>query len=196
MSSRNVVHYGSFFILPIIIFSINLKIAERAPVDVDWGLMCLVATYCTLLAILKFHAAQHRKVKIRQSLNNDVKSNRKIQMYLQEVFKCEAKMSPVSSPLLSNLWAASCYIVFCILYPRPLAACHLAVFLIPFCVEVLMCVINCDESIIANGLIYNGRRYRIVWWGVYYSYIQDEELNSLYYPTAGLCGLIPLDVHE
>jgi hypothetical protein len=98
-------------------------------------------------------------------------------------------MHPVSNPIFSEIWKSCRSIVVCILFPATVA------FLYLFYASMLMFYqLLRNEKMRrplsrAKDFAYNGRRYRLSEIGPYYSEIQDEDQNILYYPTHDLNGL-------
>jgi hypothetical protein len=105
---------------------VTVAILNIVPPDpyLDWALICSVVPYIILLAILNYRAAYHRKLWKLKDSENDTRYDSKFQTYIRELILVDTKMAPVSSPVVSGIWGALCYIVFWILYPRPISACH------------------------------------------------------------------------
>jgi hypothetical protein len=89
-------------------------------------------------------------------------------------------MAPVSSPIVSGIWGAFCYIVFAILHPRPILLCPAIVECMLMCIQ-LSVIGGYDEYFQkADNLIYNGRRCKVAIWNLYQSLIQDDEQNMFF----------------
>jgi hypothetical protein len=116
--------------------------------------------------------------------------------YLRERFQCEAKMASSSSPFFAGLWAAFCYFVFWLLYPRPLTFCHYSIGAVFLGIELFMFGDSWDYFRNTGNLVYQGKRYRVIQLGFHYSKLQDAEQNTLYYSTSDLHGLIPLEAMD
>ncbi|PJF20054.1 hypothetical protein PSACC_00137 [Paramicrosporidium saccamoebae] len=158
----------------------------------DWVLICSVAPYVILLAILKYRAAYHRKLCKRQSIESRTQQGISLWAYLKEIFRSEAKMSPTKSPILSCYPSALYYLVFWILYPRPITSCQLHLAYVFACFEIFKAILCRKYFMTVGSLTYNGHRCKLVKWNLWYSLIQDEEKKTFYYPTEDLHGLIPL----
>lgn len=192
MSAMDALHdFSAFFLcmsIPVIIF----PIFRVAPI-LDWMLICSVVPYIILLVTLKYRAAYHRKIYKWQSFPRGAKSSMEIWTYLRERFRFEAKASPSSSPFFTGLWGAFCYFLFWVLYPRPFAHCQYFIGIVFLIIEGFMFGDGWDYFRNASNLVYQGKRYRVTYLGLYYSKLQNAEQDTLYFPNADLYGLIPLE---
>jgi hypothetical protein len=192
MNTMDVIHELASGILCMSIPVITFPIFRVAPV-LDWMLIWSVAPYIILLVTLRYRAAYHRKLYKWQSFPRSAESIMEIWTYLRERFRSEAKTTPSSGPFFTGLWAAFCYFVFWVLYPRPFALCQYFIGVVFLGIEIFMFGDSWDYFRNASNLVYQGKRYRTIQLGLYYSKLQDAEQNTLYYPTSDLHGLIPLE---
>jgi hypothetical protein len=155
-----------------------------------WTLSGLTTLYFILLAILKHRAASHRNTYKLLCTNSAGESKNTLVACLQRVFHFEAKMTPCSSPPLASLWRVLCYLVVCKLFPKRIIYLYFAVAWLSFIMQLFMDVYleECFKQ--RSDLVYNGRRFRVAFTGSYYSTLQDEEQNTLYYPNLELYGLV------
>ncbi|PJF17904.1 hypothetical protein PSACC_02191 [Paramicrosporidium saccamoebae] len=163
-------------------------------VRVVHALLFIVILHSILLAILKYRAAHHRKLRRWQQLNNNTKEDSNLKIYLKELLLCEAKMAPVSHPFFSEIWHILCSITAWMLFPRPIVAAYVfnsvnhSMF-----AHLLLTGYQGGFVRKADSFVYNGQRYRHALEGTSYSGFKDEDQNILYYPTNNLYGLIPFD---
>jgi hypothetical protein len=125
-------------------------------------------------------------------LDGGLDNGARFRLYAKDLFKYEAKMTPVSRPFLSSLWGVLCYLVFNIVYPKPVTTTQTLVGFAFVGVGLFVFGVSGDYYKNEENMIYNGRRCRFVQWRPYYSTLQDDSQNLIHYPTADLHGLIPL----
>ncbi|PJF18792.1 hypothetical protein PSACC_01406 [Paramicrosporidium saccamoebae] len=153
-----------------------------------------IVPHIVLLAILKYRAAHHRKIRKFQdhghSVNGTDNDDSILRTYLREIFYCEAKMSLIRSSHLHENWHLICSFTVWVLFPRQIALVYVMTAWVSMIIQMIMVVgyLHCFTD--AESLVYNGRRYAICNREVYYSLIQDEEGKIVYYPNADLRGLI------
>jgi hypothetical protein len=128
------------------------------------------------LAILKYLAAHHRKVRKRPRFYGGFENDRGLWVGL---ILFEAKVSPVDEPPLSDFWMLFCYIVVAILFPQWVAMVYVINLLM--CFGIYETVVWCSgiRSKKMDSMVYNGRRYKCVHRDNLFAKIQDEKQNIL-----------------
>ncbi|PJF17697.1 hypothetical protein PSACC_02498 [Paramicrosporidium saccamoebae] len=157
----------------------------------QWNPVWLMVPYVVLLAVLKYRAAHHRKIQKWRKLDSGTGIAGKFWMYLREIFHCEAKVPLISSPLVVELWNAFYCSIVWILFPKQVVLVYMWIRVLFILAQVVMTLGSSHPFGEAENFVYNGKRYRFVRGGPYYSRIQDEEQNNLYYPTIDNLGLLP-----
>jgi hypothetical protein len=189
----DVVHHYSFAIPWGTTFHIATRIFQAEAWRLELGPNYFVLFYAILLALLKYRAAHHRKIRRWQKFRNDIDSKSKCWVYVKELFHLEAKMAPTSDPLLSELCRALYYIIVWVLFPPQVALVSLVTGMWFSLAHMLMVCHSVINDVHRDNLVYNGRRYRLALTEIRYIKIQDEGENVLYYPATDVQGLIPLE---
>ncbi|PJF17684.1 hypothetical protein PSACC_02503 [Paramicrosporidium saccamoebae] len=158
---------------------------------------CFIVPYIALLAILKYRAAHHRKIRKHQdpgcTTDDSDKNSSRLPMYLQEAFYSKAKMSSIYLRAFNEYWNLACYSVVWMLFPKHIALVYLLTVWVSIVVQTIMVGIHWYALTGADYLVYNGRRYTIYVLGMSVSLLKDEEGKVLCYPTLDLHGLIRSD---
>lgn len=156
-------------------------------------LIWFVWLHAILSVILKYRAAYHRKIRRWERLGNDAKPSDIVWMYVRELIRCEAKMSPIRKPIFPAIWNSFCPIVVWALFPRSIALVYL--YSSAFSTVIQMGRVTFDEHYVKESdiLFYNGRRYRFFRDGLCTCTLKDEDQNVMYYSACDLYGLLPLD---
>ncbi|PJF19827.1 hypothetical protein PSACC_00357, partial [Paramicrosporidium saccamoebae] len=167
----------------------KLTLEEERMWDFSVVAVGVIWLYILLLAMLKYRAAYHRKIR---KISDSATSLSRLQSYLEEVNILEAKMLPVSNRIFSAIWSFSCLVVVCILFPKDFAFGYASSWFMSTLPHV--CV---DEEVRRRLLlagvkdfVYNGRRYRVLEIEAFYSVLYGEDDSILHYPTRDLPGLV------
>lgn len=166
------------------------ELKEQETKQIAGGTFCAILLYLFLLAALKCRAAHHRKICKWRKIGDSPMGLAKLEAYLGELFTLEAKMLPVDNRLFSAIWTLLCPIVVWILFPKQIAYSYVLIrYFSPF--QQIIGDIKVEDCLDgAKNLVYNGRRYKLSETDPYYTEIQDEDNNILYYPTHDLYGLV------
>jgi hypothetical protein len=192
MHTATKLHRGSSGLLPIASSLIVLAVFSTVG-GIEKRYFCLVIPYVFFLAILKYRAAHHRKVRKRSRFYDDFETDSGLWASLKEILLFEAKVYPVDEPPLSDFWILFCYIVVAILFLQWIAMVYVMNLLMCFGIYETVVWFSGIRSSKMDNMVYNGRRYKCVHRDYFYAKIQDEEQNILYMPIMDLNGLIPLD---
>ncbi|PJF17997.1 hypothetical protein PSACC_02193 [Paramicrosporidium saccamoebae] len=153
------------------------------------GILCCTVLHVLFLAILKYRAAHHRKIRKWQKFADDTKGDSQLKMYLRELLYFEAKAAPIDSLVFNEVWNLTCSTVVSIIFPRPVALVYLLCLVFaPFTIFIRMPHYSDGPS----KFVYNGQRYRSAGVGLYHLDLEGEKQSILYYPLRDFFGLIPL----
>lgn len=162
-------------------------VLDKRPTHVFFAFAML---YPIFLAILKYRAAHHRKIR---KINNGSDCSSRLRAYLKEMLLCEAKVTFVSHPLLPEIWSSLTFILAWILFPRPLALVYVLIFGNSTFFHMLLMAYQRDFVDNAKSFLYNGQRYKYIREEMHYSCFKDENKSTLYYATLDIYGLVSLD---
>jgi hypothetical protein len=173
-----------FFLIPPLAYMYPLsQISLQAELLSLILLLFSAMPFITLVSILKYRAAHHRK--------GDIANTNNFSTFLKKVFLWEAKVAPTYSPILSGVWESLCGVVVWLLFPPQFALPYLYIawfYLIPQMVT-LRNHWSCFDG--TDNFVFNRRRYRCIRGGPCYTRFEDGNQNHIYYLTADRHALIP-----
>jgi hypothetical protein len=173
-----------------------LLLGQTGPVEelLPGAIMALsVVPFVVLLAILKYHAAYHRKVLKWQNFDSGIRSGSSFSVYLREILLWEAKAAPVYSPILNGSWDLLCGLVVWFLFPPRFFLAYMIITHTYGFPQIFATRHNWYRFTGTDNFVYNCRRYRFVRGGLYHSKLEDGHRNVVYYPTADLHAIVPSD---
>jgi hypothetical protein len=152
-----------------------------------------IVPFIVLLAILKYRAAYHRKILKWQKFESGIGTGSSFSVYWREILLWEAKTAPVYSPILNGSWDLLCGLVVWLLFPPRLTLAYILIPCIYNFFQLTMKKSKCNSIIGADSCVYNCRQYIFIRGGLYYCKLEDGDQSIMYYPTADLHTLTPVD---
>jgi hypothetical protein len=176
-----------YTILLLLVITTRLK-RQNQELKLGW----FAVPYIILLSVLKYRAAHHVKARKWQHSGSSIEASSRFGIYLRELFYYDAKMSPISSPLLSDAWETFCYIIVWIIFPSRVSLAHLCAGGLYTLIKIYMNVPIEDYFAAVHFMVYNGQRCKLIEVLGRFAVTQDKDGNIFYYPILHLRRLISL----